>query len=369
MPTITKKHTKVNYTDVIINVKYIVIHDTGVKGQSAKDNANYFYSENRGASAHYFVDENDIYEVVSPNKKGWHIGDDRAGDSHDVGDLINNSNTIGIELCPELDGTFKPETLANGAWLTQKLMKENKVPAKNVVRHYDASGKNCPQFLNTDGKWTKWYSYHKQLTGQSVNPINTSPAKSATNHTVKAGDTLWGLSKQYNATVAQIKEWNKLKSDTINVGDKLTLKATEPTNNPPMPVAKPAQAPVKNTSSKNTVELSIQAKVGVKQDGILGRNSKFEIVKLAQRWIGVEADGAWGNTSYNRSKTARPKEDSLYVYAIQAMLYAKGFKAGGTPDGKYGNNTVQAVKDFQKANGLLVDGIAGKATQMKLFKI
>lgn len=208
-----------------------------------------------------------------------------------------------------------------------------------------------------------------------ASPVKRPDVKDATIHTVKAGDTLWGIAGKYNVTVANIKSWNELKSDTINVGQKLELGAQDtnvieqPKKPDNAPVAKPAPAPAKNTSNKNTVELSIQAKVGVKQDGILGRDSKVGIVKLAQRWIGVDADGAWGNTSYSRSRTTSPPENSLYVYAVQAMLYAKGFKKVGTPDGKYGNNTALAVKDFQKANGLIVDGIAGKATQMKLFKI
>lgn len=161
MVEIKKQHTKVNFTNVNIKVEYIVEHDTGVLGQTAKNNADYFEKTNRGASANYFVDKTSIYEVVPPGKKAWHVGDDRD----DSDDGINNGNTIGIELCAEKDGTFHPNTLANAAWLTQKLMKDYNVPAKKVVRHYDASGKNCPQRMNTDGKWTLWYKYHKQLTG------------------------------------------------------------------------------------------------------------------------------------------------------------------------------------------------------------
>ena len=32
---------------------------------SAKANANYFYNTYRGASAHYFVDDNEIYRIVA----------------------------------------------------------------------------------------------------------------------------------------------------------------------------------------------------------------------------------------------------------------------------------------------------------------
>lgn len=296
MPTITKQHTKVNYKDVNINVEYIVEHDTGVLGQTAKNNADYFYTVNRGASANYFADKNDIYEVVAPGKKAWHVGDDKSGDSHDVGDLINNSNTIGIELCAEKDGTFHPQTIANAAWLTQKLMKDFGVPASKVVRHYDASGKNCPQRMNTDGKWTLWYKYHKQLTGQTVttSPTNASGSKSTT-HKVVSGDTLWGLSKQYNATVAQLKEWNNLKSDVIVVGTTLTLKkgTVAPTNNP-TPVSSTPKATLKVDGylGGNTIK-GLQAYFGTVVDGIISKPNS-QVVRALQKLLGVKVDGDWG---------------------------------------------------------------------------
>lgn len=317
MPTIIKQHTKVNFTNVNINVKYIVEHDTGVLGQTAKNNADYFYTVNRGASANYFADKKYIYEVVPPGKKAWHVGDDKSGDSHDVGDLINNSNTIGIELCAEKDGTFHPQTIANAAWLTQKLMKDFGVPASKVVRHYDASGKNCPQRMNTDGKWTLWYKYHKQLTGQTVttSPTNASGSKSTT-HKVVFGDTLWGLSKQYNATVAQLKEWNNLKSDTIVVGATLTLKkgTVAPTNNP---------TPVASTP-----------KATLKVDGYLGGNT----IKELQRYFKTTVDGVIS------------KPNSQVVRALQKLLGVK-------VDGDWGPNTTKAL---QRRFGTVVDGVISK---------
>lgn len=307
MVTIKKQHTKVNYSNINIPVKFIVIHDTGVPGQSAKNNADYFENTYRGASAHYFVDEDQIIEVVPPGKKGWHVGDDK-----DDSDGINNGNTIGIEFCAEKDKTFKPETIVNGQLLIQKLMKDYGVSANKVVRHYDASGKNCPQFMNTDGKWTLWKKYHKQLTGAtSVSVPLPSNNNKESQHTVKPGDTLWGLSKQYNANVAELKKWNNLKSDIIVVGTKLNLG-----NNVKTPTPNPT--PVASTPKAN-----------LKVDGWLGYNT----IKELQEYFGTVVDG----------KLSKP---SLVIKSLQKLL-------GVTADGLMGPNTIKAL---QKRFGTPQDG-------------
>ncbi len=66
---------------------------------------------------------------------------------------------------------------------------------------------------------------------------------------------------------------------------------------------------------------------------------------------------------------AAPCADALSLYgsrgdevtAIQRELSARGYYSGGI-DGIYGKLTQNAVTLFQKANGLKIDGIAGKET-------
>ncbi|MDD4954632.1 MAG: peptidoglycan-binding protein [Candidatus Omnitrophica bacterium] len=52
---------------------------------------------------------------------------------------------------------------------------------------------------------------------------------------------------------------------------------------------------------------------------------------------------------------------------IQAALKNAGFYSGAI-DGKIGKKTKEAIKEFQKANGLKADGIVGKQTWSKLQK-
>jgi len=65
-------------------------------------------------------------------------------------------------------------------------------------------------------------------------------AKKTTVYTVKKGDSLWALANRYGTTIAAIKQANGLKSDTIYVGQQLTIpgKAAQPT---PPPATQPSR--------------------------------------------------------------------------------------------------------------------------------
>ncbi|MDK6805215.1 LysM peptidoglycan-binding domain-containing protein [Aerococcus sp. UMB7834] len=51
---------------------------------------------------------------------------------------------------------------------------------------------------------------------------DTSPEK--TNYTVKAGDSLWLIGVRHGVSVDQLKEWNHLTSDFLQIGDRLVIK-------------------------------------------------------------------------------------------------------------------------------------------------
>jgi putative chitinase len=51
-----------------------------------------------------------------------------------------------------------------------------------------------------------------------------------------------------------------------------------------------------------------------------------------------------------------------YVLLVQQQLQAHGFYVGGLLDGKFGDGTELAVVEFQKAAGLIADGVVGEKT-------
>ena len=138
-------------------IKYIVIHDTGNKrsGADAEAHFNFFNGGDRQSSAHYFVDDKQILRVVKDSDKSWHCGDGRGLNG------ITNDNSIGIEMCINSDGDFN-KTYLHTLKLTKYLMKKYNIPLENVVRHYDASRKICPNIWK-ENNWAKWEKFKQDL--------------------------------------------------------------------------------------------------------------------------------------------------------------------------------------------------------------
>lgn len=144
-----------NYTNGRVQpIKYIVIHYTANNGDTARNNCIYFQGTGRNASAHYFVDENEVYRSVKDSDTAWHCGTSGTYYHADC----RNSNAIGIELCSRKDSKgkyyFKDEVIKKAAELTKELMERYSIPIENLIRHYDVTHKVCPApFVNDISQW------------------------------------------------------------------------------------------------------------------------------------------------------------------------------------------------------------------------
>lgn len=152
-------------------IKYLVLHYTANNGDTALGNCQYFSGANRNASAHYFVDENGVYRSVRDMNVAWHCGSTN-GYKHKY---CRNTNSIGIEMCSRKDsnGKFyiKEETIANAIELTKFLMEKYDIKVENVIRHYDVTGKICPEPLVRDEKL--WLAFKDRLEEEEVKRYNT----------------------------------------------------------------------------------------------------------------------------------------------------------------------------------------------------
>lgn len=153
---INKKITKVNKT-VMSNKKneYIVVHYVGAVS-TAKNNADYFYSQDRGASANYFVDDTSCWQVVEDKDAAWHCG--TKGTYYHK--YCRNNNSIGVEMCCIKNGKtldISAKTEANTVEIVKMLMAKYDIPVSHVIRHYDVTHKNCPApFVKDSARWQKF---------------------------------------------------------------------------------------------------------------------------------------------------------------------------------------------------------------------
>lgn len=163
---VTKKHLKGNpYTrpgNKLNKVKGIVCHWTANMSAGADDEAHFRYFNGNAitaksyASAHYFVDQDSILEVVPPTEMAYHVGAVRYRTSR-LGTYPNNC-TIGVETCVNVKGAGFKTAIDQSAQLCAKLLKDHGLGITDLYRHYDVTGKDCPRYF-VDNTTAKQFGY------------------------------------------------------------------------------------------------------------------------------------------------------------------------------------------------------------------
>ena len=230
---INKKISKYNHYDMNNRkIKYIVIHWVGA-ASSAKNNADYFYSADRRASAHYFVDDKEIWQSVLDKNAAWAVGGgplDQASPYAKYGkkyfNKCTNSNSISIEMCCKKNSQGKlyitDETIDLTAELVQMLQKKYSISDKNVIRHFDVNGKLCPGTYIEELKWEKLHSilvgnYFKVRTkGELIARENYTLTSKKTRNLEK--DKVYGIIKTKKAGI--VLRGKLVKGDWISLSSK-----------------------------------------------------------------------------------------------------------------------------------------------------
>ena len=137
-------------------VKFIVIHYTGNKKDTAKNNATFFHNGARDSSANYFMDEAECYQSVALNNAAWAVGGTKVYKHAEC----RNINSISIEMCCSGNSIVSEKTINNTAYLCAELCKYIGITADTVdiivLRHYDVWDKQCPAQWATENSagWT-----------------------------------------------------------------------------------------------------------------------------------------------------------------------------------------------------------------------
>ena len=157
-------------------IEFIVVHYLGVP------NADNPHLYGGGYGGHYNIKrDGSVYKAADPKTAVvWHCGGGLQGSGgHSFHGICTNFNSIGIEcgVCytdtsvKDASGDsdqwyFTTETQESLVWLVSKLMDEYGISLDHVIRHYDVTGKICPNPYVKNNKlrtsWT-WEEFKSRL--------------------------------------------------------------------------------------------------------------------------------------------------------------------------------------------------------------
>ncbi len=126
-------------------VNNIVIHYVGNPNTSAKNNRDYFANIGTTVNAHFIVGlDGEIIQCIPLFERS-------CASNH------RNKDTISIEVChPDAIGEFNEQTKASLVKLTAWLCQVCELTEKDVIRHYDITGKLCPiYYVNNENEWNE----------------------------------------------------------------------------------------------------------------------------------------------------------------------------------------------------------------------
>lgn len=128
--------------------------------------------------------------------------------------------------------------------------------------------------------------------------------------------------------------------------------------------------PAPSTGKIATIQTTLNERYscGLTVDNLFGPKTKAALVKALQKELGMPStniDGIFGPITKSYCLNIRYGATGNLVWLIQAMLVCKKYNIA--VDSIFGNDTLNAIKNFQRASRITVDGIVGKNTFEKLF--
>jgi len=114
-----------------------------------------------------------------------------------------------------------------------------------------------------------------------------------------------------------------------------------------------------------------QESIGIKNTGYIDEITLSQIDEVRRKGMASSIKQATGSievrSAYSEKGSELSKDFKPTTKEIQIALKNAGFDPGAI-DGKLGPKTKQAIKEFQRAKGLKVDGIVGQKTWAELRK-
>jgi len=187
-------------------------------------------------------------------------------------------------------------------------------------------------------------------------PPSTSDDATSVRHQVRAGETLFSLSRRYGVTVNDIRSWNNLSSNLLEVGQVLTIYSdgrdiseediTEATSEQP-------QAPITSTltSTVDSVDIQNQAQnaITVQESG-----SAYHVVKSGDTLIQIATSN--GISLEELRSLNRLQSDRLTVGQVLMVRKPRGLPSvatGTTESSAQGRFVAHQIRRNERLNDIL----------------
>ena len=174
--------------------------------------------------------------------------------------------------------------------------------------------------------------------GTGSNNGNGGGTTTGSTYTVKSGDSLWAIANKNNVSVANLKAWNNLSSDTIHIGQKLTIKGGTAT-----PAPNPGTGSTTGNTGGTTAGSTYTVKLGDSLWMIANKNNvsvanlkswnklSSDVIFVGQKLV-LKAGGSTTNTNTNTNPTSNKtykviSGDSLWVIANKNGTTVANLKA------------------------------------------
>jgi LysM repeat protein len=236
----------------------------------------------------------------------------------------------------------------------------------------DASAASVTSVANSSSASTTPAKNDRPTVAPTVESPVTNPSKSAAavtiqkvkiTHKVKSGESLSTIAKKYKVTIAELKSWNSLSSDKLQIGKSLkviTKKAVPVKQSGTQPQAEPLVA---NAALKEEVKKE-EPKVADKRAEDSNGNKEVVFVSTKASTATTKASGDWifhtvksGESLFSLAK--------MYGSSIEELIQWNGLTSNNIKVGQsihVGRNTAMGTSTPTTTSGAVIAEVKNEAT-------
>lgn len=278
-------------------VSYIVIHYTATDGATGANEVVYFSRKTtKKASADFFVDfDGTVYQYNNDpaHRYSRAVGGKKlstgGGSMHGK---ITNSNSISIEMCcRKVNGVWKitDETYNATIELAKSLKVQFGLPSGRAYRHYDVTGKLCPNvegFISPDTRWQSMRAAIDGTTTETQSQVVEQPKNNQINRTHRFSLSVDGSLGP--ASVRALQSWLGTPMDGVVSGQPYSNKKY-------LPACQSNWHFTSHGASGSMMIKRLQGVVGAKADGYCGKGTVTALqMYLRNKGYNISVDGSLG---------------------------------------------------------------------------